>query len=90
MQHDTEGDEFLVMLIEAAVYALYPYCFRHACERSEEAAYAPFENLNPEHERVAPGRTEVPVDLKHLLHQKGVSMVEVLAVPVVESHTPFA
>jgi hypothetical protein len=30
------------------------------------------------------------VDLEHLLREKGVSFVKVLAVPVMESYTPFA
>ena len=78
------------MLIRTAGYLLYPHCLRHAGEHWEQVSYAAFEDLNLERQRVAPGHTEVPVDLKHLLHQKRVPFVKVLAVPVVESYTPFA
>ncbi len=90
MKHDTEGDKFLVMLIQAAVYPLYPYWFRYACERVEEVSYAPVENLNLEHQGVAPSGNGVPMDVKHLLGQNGVSLVKVPAVPLVESYAPFA
>jgi len=63
----TDTDEFLAMFVRAAIYPLYPYRFGHAGECGEKIPYAPFEDLNPEHRRVAPDRIGVPVDLKHLL-----------------------
>ncbi len=90
VKRDAERDQLPAMLIQAAGYPLYAHRLRHAGEHREQVPYAAFENLNLERQRVAPGHADVPVDLKHLLHQKGVSFVKVLAVPVVESHAPFA
>lgn len=90
VKDDTERDELPVMLIRTAGYPLYPHCLRHAGEHWEQVSYGAFQNLNLERQRVAPGHTEVPVDLEHLLHHEGVSFVNVLAIPVMESYTPFA